>query len=164
GRCAWRSRIAASAVAVAASWGPVVDCHPAVLEVPFDEKRRGDAQREHHRLLPGGLRPPRADRWAAEVGARPDRGSGPPEITLTTVGPAHHAVQRISRVAVQVAGFLRPGHGAHEELPIHEVRLDRADPGRTIRAYRAQHRYRHGAQPGQAKAGNLGRALFHLAP
>src|SRR5260370_2201847 len=54
----YRSRIAASAAAVAVSRSPSMDGHHAVLEVPFDEHRRRDTQPEHDHLPPQGPRPP----------------------------------------------------------------------------------------------------------
>src|SRR5215813_11648221 len=108
------SGIAAGAVAVAVLRSPVMDGHQAVLEVPFDEQRRRDAQHEHERLLRRVLGPPRAGGGAAEFWAGLDDGSVQLEFTLAAVGAGHDAVQYIARIAAQVGGFRGPGNGADQ--------------------------------------------------
>src|SRR5260370_37913233 len=82
----YRSRIAASAAAVAVSRSPSMDGHHAVLEVPFDEHRRRDTQPEHDHLPRRELGPPRACRGAAQFLAGLDGGAIQPEVALAPVG------------------------------------------------------------------------------
>jgi len=157
-------RVAAGGDAVAVSRGPAVDGHQAVLEVPFDKQRRRDAQREHDRLLRRVCCPPRGSRGVAKSRGGRDGRPVQLEFALAVVWAGHDAVQHIPRVAEQVVGLLRPCHGTHKHVAVHEMRLDRADAGRSIRAQRAQHRNPRGGQPGHSRPGNLGRAPFQVAP
>src|SRR5258707_14536210 len=88
----YRSRIAASAAAVAVSRSPSMDGHHAVLEVPFDEHRRRDTQPEHDHLPRRVLGPtparPGAPHFLGRLGGR----SIQPAVTLATVGGPHHPV------------------------------------------------------------------------
>src|SRR5260221_5374651 len=88
----YRSRIAASAAAVAVSRSPSMDGHHAVLEVPFDEHRRRDTQPEHDHLPRRVLGTPPAFPGAPQVPGRLDGGSIHPEVILTTVRAPAHAV------------------------------------------------------------------------
>jgi hypothetical protein len=86
------------------------------------------------------------------------------EFALAVVWAGYDAVQHIPRVAEQIVCLLRPGHGAHEHVNVDDVGLDGANPGRSIRSQRAQHRHPLGGQPCHAQPGDLGRAPFQVAP
>src|SRR5258708_34113730 len=76
----YRSRIAASAAAVAVSRSPSMDGHHAVLEVPFDEHRRRDTQPEHDHLPRRGPGPPPACPGPPPFLAGLDGGSSRPAV------------------------------------------------------------------------------------
>ena len=60
-----------------------MDCHQAALKVPGHEYRLGDAQREHDRLVPRPLRPPRIGD-APKISPGLDGGPSQLEFTLAT--------------------------------------------------------------------------------
>src|SRR5258708_20159666 len=85
----YRSRIAASAAAVAVSRSPSMDGHHAVLEVPFDEHRRRDTQPEHDHLPRRELGPPPPCRRHPRFPSRPNAPPPQPDFSPPSTDAPH---------------------------------------------------------------------------
>ena len=63
-------------------------------------------------------------------------------------------MQHVARVSPQVIDLSGPGHGADKQLPLDEVRLDWADPRRSVPTQRAEQGDLRDRQAGHTQPGN----------